>query len=304
MSEPIRFWKYELLPRARVGLGKGRPRRGALIRLGMGVADVHPWPELGDAPLETQLEGLKSGRPTELTKASLRFATLDGQARARGVSLFEGLTIPASHFLLADDSRQVPQGFDTVKVKLGGAAASDSLRLSQLEDLRLRLDFNAQLDCDTVETFLRTLPSDTLARIEFVEDPCPYDGAVWKRLKDATGCRLALDRGVEREGVDVHIVKPAVQDAFEAIDSIAFAVVTSYLDHPIGQLGAAWVAARLAGQYPSKVSTRCGLLTHVLYENDPFIERMRSAGPLLIAPAGTGIGFDDLIERLPWERLR
>ena len=105
MSEPIRFWKYELRPRVRVGLGQDRPRRGALIRAGMGVADVHPWPEL-------------------------------------------------------------------------------------------------------------------------------------------------------------------------------------------------------AADYPSKVSTRCGLLTHALYENDPFIERMRSAGPLLIAPEGTGIGFDDLIERLPWERLR
>jgi len=63
-------------------------------------------------------------------------------------------------------------------------------------------------------------------------------------------------------------------------------------------------AAKLAAEYPSRVSMRCGLLTHALYENDSFIERMRSAGPLLIAPAGTGIGFDDLIERLPWERLR
>jgi o-succinylbenzoate synthase len=304
MSQPIRFWKYELMPRARVGLGKGRPRRGALIRVGLGVADVHPWPELGDATLETQLEGLASGRPSDLAKASIRFSMLDGEARAGGVSLFEGLTIPASHFLLADDSSQVPQGFDTVKVKLGGVAESDSLRLSRLEDVRLRLDFNARLDCHSVETFLRTLPADTLSRIEFVEDPCPYDGAKWKRLKDATGCRLALDRGVEQEGVDVHIVKPAVQDAFAAIDSVACAVVTSYLDHPIGQLGAAWVAAKLAADYPSRVSMRCGLLTHALYENDPFIERMRSAGPLLIAPVGTGIGFDDLIERLPWERLR
>jgi O-succinylbenzoate synthase len=304
VSEPIRFWKYELTPRARVGLGRGRPRRGALVRVGLGVADVHPWPELGDAPLEAQLENLASGHPTELGKASLRFAILDGQARAKGLSLFEGLTIPASHFLLPDDSLQVPQGFDTVKVKLGRVAASDSQRLSQFEHLRLRIDFNARLDCDAVEMFLRNLSSDTRARIEFVEDPCPYDGARWKRLNDATGCRLALDRGVDEEGVDVHIVKPAVQDAFAVVDSVACAVVTSYLDHPIGQLGAAWVAARLAAAYPSRVSKRCGLLTHTVYENDPFIERMHSAGPVLIPPPGTGVGFDDLIERLPWELLR
>ena len=74
MSDPIRFWKYELTPRAPVGLGRGARRRGALIRLGLGVAAVHPWPELGDAGLESQLEAMACGQPTELGKASIRLA--------------------------------------------------------------------------------------------------------------------------------------------------------------------------------------------------------------------------------------
>ena len=43
-------------------------RRGALIRVGSGFADFHPWPELGDEPLETQLAKLARGETTPLTR--------------------------------------------------------------------------------------------------------------------------------------------------------------------------------------------------------------------------------------------
>ena len=64
------------------------------------------------------------------------------------------------------------------------------------------------------------------------------------------------------------------------------------MDHPIGQLHAAYVAARSA---PEAV---CGLVTHVLYESDPFIERMRIDGTRLVVP-----DFTDLLEALPWKKL-
>jgi O-succinylbenzoate synthase len=71
------------------------------------------------------------------------------------------------------------------------------------------------------------------------------------------------------------------------------------MDHPIGQFGAAYVAAL----NKDKLSARCGLFTHVLYEKNEFIERIRSDGARLLPPEGTGIGFDDLLERLPWKKL-
>jgi O-succinylbenzoate synthase len=70
------------------------------------------------------------------------------------------------------------------------------------------------------------------------------------------------------------------------------------MDHPVGQFFAAYVAAT------HDVSARCGLMTHVLYESDPFIERMERDGARLLPPRGTGIGFDDLLEALPWKPLR
>src|SRR4028119_2051703 len=46
-------------------------------------------------------------------------------------------------------------------------------------------------------------------------------------------------------------------------------VVTSYMDHPVGQFFAAYVAAT------NRVSARCGLFTHALYEPEAFIERIQ-----------------------------
>lgn len=278
----IWFHRYTLVPRRRLsGVAVAGPRHGALIRVGDGFADVHPWPELGDAPLDEQIALLARGETTPLTRASLHLASVDGEARARGVSLFERLTIPLSHWPGADP----PPEFDTVKIK----------DVSQIPpEVRLRIDFNATLSAAAFIEIAATLPRE---RVDFVEDPCPYDPEVWRSLREKTGLRLAFDqRGEPRGGYDVAIWKPALQTAAPRAESI---VVTSYMDHPVGQFGAAWVAAANA----SRVDPRCGLMTHVLYEPDAFIERIRTDGARLLPPEGTGIGFDDLLASLPWKRL-
>ncbi len=268
----IWYWPYTLAP-----------RRGALIRVGSGFADIHPWPELGDEPLEEQLARIGQ---TPLTRRSLELARLDGAARERAVSLFDGLTIPESHW----PGSEPPPEFDTVKLK--------SIEVIP-ERVRIRIDFNARLRPEEFLLIAEGLPHD---RIDFVEDPCPYDPAVWSALQQQTGLRLALDRPSEHGGLppfsaaDVLVVKPAIEDVPSDDREI---VVTSYMDHPLGQFGAAYIAALHA----DKVSPRCGLFTHVLYKRDEFIERIRSDGPRLLPPEGTGIGFDDLLERLPWKRL-
>src|ERR1700759_2831740 len=122
----IEIHRYELRPRhalkARTGAA---PRPGALIRVQGGHADIHPWPELGDAPLDEQLVRLARGETTPLTRASLRMAKIDAAARAAGRSLLADRTIPVSHHLVVDlDAPFDPaalstQGFDRVKIKLG-----------------------------------------------------------------------------------------------------------------------------------------------------------------------------------------
>jgi O-succinylbenzoate synthase len=304
----VDYWKYELTPKRRLSaIAADGPRRGALLRIGGGFADIHPWPELGDAPLDEQLAILARGETTSLTRASLRFAAIDAAARVEGRSLFDGLIIPPSHWPGADP----PGGFDTVKLK-------SVERIP--EHVRVRIDFNATL---TAEEFVQIAANLPRERIDFIEDPCPYDAAVWTELRARTGLRLALDRGGAAgqrqeclchtpdseeelkmwhrhsclcpvEGADVLVIKPAIEEIPLTGSEL---IVTSYMDHPIGQLCAAYAAAT-AG-----ITTTCGLITHVLYEPDPFIERMRIDGIRLVAPGGTGWGFDDLLERLPWRSL-
>jgi O-succinylbenzoate synthase len=105
--------------------------------------------------------------------------------------------------------------------------------------------------------------------------------------------RLALDRATGKEA-DVLVVKPAIQEVPTDEREL---VVTSYMDHPVGQLFAAYVAAT------TKTSDRCGLLTHLVYEPNAFSERLRIDGMRLVPPGGNGIGFDDLLENLAWRKL-
>jgi len=275
--------EYELIPRARLNARAAEGvRRGALIRVDGGYADVHPWPELGDAPLEEQLALLARGETTALTRRSLFFARIDAEARRAGRSLFDGVEIPASHWLLFDD---VPPAFDAVKIKMPRPLDPALARY------RLRLDFNGTLTPDAFIRFLDDLDPALRDAIEFVEDPCPYDEATWRSLQQRV--RLALDR-VEGSAADVLVVKPAIQEVPKDDREL---VVTSYMDHPVGQLFAAYVAAT------TKTSDRCGLLTHLVYEPNAFSERLRIDGMRLVPPGGIGIGFGDLFENLPWRKL-
>lgn len=283
------YWLYDLVPRRRLSaIASDAPRQGALIRVEDGFADVHPWPELGDAAIGAQLDHLRRDELTPLTRRSMALARLDGEARRLGRSLFEGLTIPPSHWPLA--AGEVPGAFDTVKVKMSPGSALDPA----LARYRLRLDFNGTLEADAFATFVSALPAALRQAIDFVEDPCPYDAPTWRDLRHRCGVRLALDRGDAVDGVDVLVVKPAVQELPRTKKEI---VITSYMDHPVGQLGAVFVAAS------SGATSVCGLITHVLYERDPFIERMQIEETRIVPPAGTGIGFDDLLEALPWRKL-
>lgn len=259
----------------------GATRQGALLRAGDGFADIHPWPELGDAPIDEQLALLARGETTALTRAALHFAAIDADARLRGVALFDGLTIPASHW----PGNDPPPEFDTVKVK--GV-------VDLPPDVRIRIDFNGRLTPDEFLRVAETLPRD---RIDFIEDPCPYDERVWRDLREDAGLPLALDLpsgGSVPAACDVVVHKPARNVEWPVHNDV---VVTSYMDHAIGQFFAAWVAATHA------VNPRCGLMTHVLYEADAFFDRIERDGMRIVPPRGTGIGFDDLLERLPWTSI-
>jgi O-succinylbenzoate synthase len=134
----------------------------------------------------------------------------------------------------------------------------------------------------------------------------------WSNLHVRFGVRRAFDRAKGRSvniavrSSEVLIYKSAVDPALEYSSLVSASSLpisyTSYLDHPVGQAFATYSAA--ANIIGATTVETCGLLTHDVYEPNAFSERLKTNGPVLIPPEGTGIGFDDLLENLPWVELK
>ena len=155
--------------------------------------------------------------------------------------------------------------------------------------------------------FLTGLTESTRRAIDFVEDPCLFAESTWSELHRCTGLSLAVDLEAtpQSAAAQVMIIKPAIDEPFllaeAAISHNQRVVLTSRMDHPLGQAFAAWEAARLGLQFPGLPGV-CGLQTHHLFEPDPFSEALGPWAPEFQPPGGTGLGFDDLLEALPWTR--
>ncbi|MDB6132699.1 MAG: O-succinylbenzoate--CoA ligase [Verrucomicrobiales bacterium] len=336
MNHDLDWWRYRLRLKGVQDSGPNarsarRVLEGILIRARGGYGCLHPWPELGDEPLSHQWDALHGRRPsTRLVRRALECCRLDGEARREGRFLFENLRVPESHatFLpglvgkregagegnggagagTAELFRQWRrEGFTIVKLKgnRGWQPLLETMEAAMEAGLRVRLDFNAVLTALEFQEFAGAAAARGLGGIvDFVEDPVPYDPEVWRRLADSTGWRLALDwlpeGAVEADGFTVRVLKPAVEAVSDRnrdrnLDPGVPVVFTSAMDHPVGQLFAAWEAARFEG-----AQLEAGLLTHRLFEADAFTEMLGSAGPVLRLPGGTGLGFDRLLESLPW----
>lgn len=269
-------------------------RSGVLLKVSfsdgiIGYGDCHPWHELGDLPLTVQLEKLKEEKLTSITTQSLNFARIDGEARKKKVHLFDGLTIPKSHKLVSDDS--IPSDSSCLKFK------DPKLLLSLLpkigRDKKIRFDPNATFTLSQCREFLEKIqPWKEL--FDFIEDPMPFNQEQWALLEKNYQIPFALDRNEAKQTYSTMVIKSAVESYSGNCNR---AVVTSYLGHPLEQLAAAYVAAHIC---PNEV---CGLLSHLVYQQNEWSDQLAIQEERLIPPEGTGFGFDQLLENQKWEVL-
>jgi len=316
-SKPM-IARYRLKSRGFLNaISNRREFEGALIEVDGGFGCIHPWPELGDPPLEKCLADLAGARRWPIVRRALRCVEFDRAARVLDESLFEEMEVPNSHATLAkgdlaEIALAVETGFTTVKLKCGRDLAAESAFLdamaAEFPQLKWRLDFNESPGLEEVTQFLSSLKEATRSAIDFIEDPCPYSESAWKELRRNTRLNLAVDREAAplSAAAQVMIIKPAVDEPFllgeAAISHSQRVVLTSYMDHPLGQAFAAWEAARLELIFPGLVGL-CGLQTHHLFEPDAFSEGLGPWSPEFKAPPGTGLGFNDALDALPWTRL-
>jgi len=295
-----------------------KSRTGALFRVtsedgNEGYGDCHPWPELGDLPIEEQIARLKSGQPTPLVNRALSFAQLDAAARSKGVHLLERNRSPDCHFLISDllncssvhIQKIIEEGFTHVKVKMGRALAeADKLiELFSQSSLKIRLDFNETLNLAQFTQFLDQIAS-LKHHVDFIEDPLPFQIELWS-LFQQQGWTLACDRQVvsawgQPDAAAVLIIKPALHGPELYLkDTLQRKVVTTNVGHPIEQVAAAYAA--------SVIDPGCldkhGLLSHRVYHANDFSSQLNWCGPQFTFPYGTGCGFDDKLAALSWQEV-
>ena len=303
--QPLWIHHYSLRLRSPAGPNRRSSRsslEGILLHRDGGFACIQPWPELGDAPLDEQLSLLLRGRSSPLIARAFACLSADAHARRSNQSLFHNLSIPKSHATVtrdADFPALAASGFSSVKLKASPDDPSlpDKIARASASGLKVRIDAN---NTGTIPAWLALTP--WAHAIDFLEDPLPWDPHTWSQLKQLTGFRLALDRLPDNSsapsGFDVRVLKPALDNPATWHLRPEPVVFTSYMDHPVGQ---AWAAAA-AARWP-RPQLEAGLLTHHLFEPDAFLEAIHSNGPHLLPPAGTGLGFDQLLANLPWQRL-
>ena len=199
----------------------------------------------------------------------------------------------------------VSAGFQKVKVKMGRNLNAEVDFIKRMADrypeLRWRIAFNGTQQWEVVEKILVSFGDELCRKIDFLED------AWTEPVATHGGVPLAVDRYVEDslENFSVAVLKPAInemQSLLKRADAAGkHVVVTSYMDHPLGQSYAAWQAALATHEFPDLLDS-CGLITHGLFQPDVFIDALGVPAPDFNVPAGTGLGFDDLLENLRWKR--
>jgi O-succinylbenzoate synthase len=260
---------------------------GALVKIDAGYGCLHPWPSLGDLPLDAQLDALRSGHDTDLTTQTRLCCAIDGQARREGRWLFDNTVIPPSHAIAGSLPEDQMADFRHIKVKSADQLPS---LIEKFPNAKFRLDFNETLTQSEFLQFLKTAPME---KIHFIEDPTPYDPEIWRQ----STIPLAIDRETKTgSGYQYRVLKPARQST--TLEPGVTHIITSYMDHPLGQLYAAWQATQFKGTLDT-----CGLLTHPLFEPSDFTTQLQIKDQTLIPPKGTGLGFDNQLESLLWSLL-
>ncbi len=329
----MRFWYnyYGLKPVVTPARGEpSNERQGALIKIQwpdglVGYGDLFPWTEFGDRPLNEHLYDVTKGRLSMLMEQTIWLARRDAVARIEKRHLLRGVPRVKNSFLIQDvtkfdeallgDVKRL--GYASVKIKCGRDLNREYAlidRMTRQMGFLVRLDFGTKLDFPQFKEFAESIPEALRERIEYVEDPFPFEPRTWleanKLLPIAVDFEWRNINFSELKGVlpfKVVIIKPARLDIPKTLEVInrwgLRMVITSSLDHPVGIMHAVAVAGEVKKSYPNMLLD-CGCFSHIEYQPNEFSAELPKKGPIISEIPGTGVGFDELLEKVTWVELR
>jgi O-succinylbenzoate synthase len=276
----------------------GKKMEGALLRVMFGAfcegfADIHPWVEFGDAPLNQQF----STPNCALLAKSLYFASIDAQARTQSRNLLEGLDLPLSHALVNLTDRKhieakLENGFTHFKVKMGDDLSAETKVLESLPMGKWRIDFNGKLTLKLFTKWWNSLSEQLHKRVDMIEDP-------FSERESAEKMNIVFSDWIVNPKWSGRVFKPARDFPF-AEPRAKRVVFTHSLDHPLGQITALWEAANYYRRYPT-LKDVCGFSEVRGFEE--FYARWSCERPRRRPAPGKGFGFDELLHSQKWERI-
>lgn len=295
--------------------------KGVLIRCDwgnqVGYADLFAWEKWGDLPVEVQINNLKKNNISLQLHQSIAMAAKDAQARNEKRNLLESCEKIKNNYLIAnatefdvDDLKKIKlDGFKTVKIKVGLNADKEIhlIEKASLLNFKIRLDFIAETSYEEFENFISHIPKKILEFIEYFEDPCTFNANDWRKAQRF--CPIAIDHSLAlfkwpRESLDwpfnAIVVKPAKVNFNDLPLKNIPTTITSYMDHPVGQMHALAVAIEFKEKYPHQILDS-GCLTHHLFETNAYSDLIQQNGPFIKKIEGYGIGFDHLLKNENWQ---
>lgn len=262
-------------------------QKGALIKWQdesgcFGVADLCPWPSLGDLSLEQELND-----QGDLFKRSLELAQKDYFHRKNKIKLNTGTAIQ-NHLIISDYKNTVPpfEGYSVAKIKANQDiySLSDFLNTQHRHFKIIRLDFNSCLSEEKLTEFFRLLLDEVKNKIECIEDPYPFNFEKWSISK------IPLAADFEKApNWSLKIIKPSRQLVTDCL------YLTSSMDHPIG-VAHGLIEAQI---YSNKTH---GFQTLSFYEETPFHHYFKNEkNKLSYESDGYGIGFESELKKIIWQ---
>jgi O-succinylbenzoate synthase len=209
------------------------------------------------------------------------------------------------------------QNFTSIMVDCGqdwDAELHSVKKLLKHSGLMVRLDFNAKADFSIFERFMTNIEPSTRARIEYVEDPMPFEPESWRDASrlvslgvESQYSQIPWDSPEKIPPIRALVIRPSRIDANLAVQR-ALAnkmkiVITSSLEHPVSIAHASYLASRLTAKDPTVLSDH-DCLYQTFFAPHTFSGTLNSQGPFLSSLDGYGIGFDLKFMTLQWTLLR
>ena len=296
-----------------------KERLGLLIKVlfstgQIGYNCLHPLSAFREGKLSDYIQILKNkpapqiipkNYQTALLHTTLQFAYMDADARSKNQSLLFGYPPIQNHYLISNIKQSVhldPLPFSIFKIKMGSQLQIETIHLRRIiknteKKIHLRLDFNEQLSKNQWKKWEKE-NKDLIPFIDFIEDPFLNFTHI------SSDFHLACDWSCSHHS-PIRVLK-ASRHAQESICRLLAKsqfhriIFTHSLNHPL-EARLSWaIASQFYKIHPQKREV-CGLNYPLsFYEKNDFSCFYSN----FYAPLGTGLGFDSLLNKQNWKKLR